>query len=139
MEIAADLYINGTDALTYGAHMGDGFLDAIGTPAALKEYITNDNRLENGVRYSAAIPKLASREVTLQFILMASTPNELIDFKTAFCKILYAGDVTIQVPKNDLYIYKFKYKDSTSYGQNVKRTICKISVKFVEPNPTDRT
>ena len=46
-----DLLINSKDAyVTWGVRMGDGFLDALGASAPMKEFIENKSRLEHGKR-----------------------------------------------------------------------------------------
>lgn len=135
----ADLIINGNDALaTYGIRMGDGFIDSLGMSANMKEYITNDSRLKDGIDYCKTVPKRSSRELTLQFVMMSSSASGLSAFRSSFYSMLYAGDVKIEVPENTGEVYKLKYKNSVSYSSNIRRNSCKISVKFEEPDPTDR-
>ena len=61
-----DLLINNKDAYaTWGVRMGESFLDVIGTPAPMKEFIENKSRLEHGKRVIINNPKVDEREITL--------------------------------------------------------------------------
>lgn len=136
----ADLLINSVDAYkTYGVRMGDEFLDAIQAEAPMKGYTTNDNRLENGVRYGST-PKIDERSVNLMFTIEGNSPADFKAKKKAFDAILYAGDVTICVPADSDDIYHLKYTGaSVTFARNIARTFAKISVSFKEPDPTNRT
>ena len=136
-----ELFINGKDAYTaWGVNMGDKFLDALGEKAGKKEYIINDNRLENGTAYCATVPKTAAREVTLTFTLIGNSPRDFTTKKDAFFNELDKGDIILQVPEDSMKVYHLKFKDTTgTYAQNTGRTFCKVGLKFVEPNPKNRT
>lgn len=137
----ADLLINGLDAYaTYGIRMGDGFLDAIGAPAAMKEYVENESRLEHGKRVVTAGAKVASRDVNLEFTIQGATPEDYRDKKTAFFAALYAGAVTISVPADSPDTYHLVYKgNSPTYAMSRNRCFGKVIVKFEEPNPMRRS
>lgn len=137
----ADLLINGKDALTeYGVRMGDGFLDKLGDPAPLKDYIKNSCRLKDGVNYAKVIPKLDERSLTLTFYIEGKDKADFIAKKKAFLAVLYAGDVKICVPQDSPDVYKLKYTGkNVTFAKNVERTFAKMSVGFQEPNPADRT
>ena len=138
--MTGELFINGKDAYTeWGVNMGDRFLDALGEKAGKKDYITNDNKLKDGVEYCSFVPKAAERQVTLTFTIRGDSRSDFISKKDAFFVELDKGDVTIQVPANDSKVYHLKFKDSTgTYAQNLERTFCKVGIKFVEPNPKNR-
>lgn len=152
----ADLFINGADAwVQYGVKMGEGFIDALETPPDLKERIVNTSRLYHGDRYvdqvndagQAIAPKVASRQLTLEFII-AGSGNTLSEQRTNFRtkKRLFlnllqgVGEIMLKVPSisNNVYFLRCVAK-SNSYSGNMARTLCKLSVKFVEENPTRRT
>ena len=47
--MTGELLINGKDAFSIlGTSIGEGFLDALLSPAPKKEYITNSSRLKDG-------------------------------------------------------------------------------------------
>ena len=128
----AELIINGREALKeWGVRMGDNFLDVLGAPVPLKEFIENKSRLEHGKQVLMDNPKLDERELTLVFTVEAK--------KTAFYEELYKGKIDIQIPENNSDIYHLLYLGkSVSYAQSLDRTFGKISAKFCEYNPSNR-
>ncbi len=137
----SDLLINGQDAyVKYGVRMGDGFLDAIGAPAPMKEYIENESRLEHGKRVITVDAKVSSRDVNLEFTIQGATPGDYRAKKTAFLAVLYAGGVTVSIPADSPDIYHLVYKgNSPTYAMSRNRCFGKMIVKFEEPNPMRRT
>ncbi len=137
----AELLINGKDALAvYGARMGDKFLSALDMPAPMKEYVENPSRLEDGKRVNTSVARVDARQVTLEFTLLGDTPADLDGKRRAFLEMLYAGRVDIKVPEYSADTFKLVYKSCTSpYGLSRNRRFYRISVKFEEPNPRDRT
>lgn len=137
----ADLLINGKDAYaSWGIRMDIGFLDALCAPASMKEYIENESRLENGKRVFTGNAKLDSREVTLSFTLTGKSQEDYRTKKKAFYDELYKGAMTIKVPADSTDVYNLVYLGkSISYAQNTARTFGKLSIKFLEPNPTNRS
>ena len=136
----ADLLINGVDALPiYGVRMGDNFLDALGAPVPMKDYIENDARAEHGKTVLVSSARLASRELSLEFTIQGDNPDDYQGKKKAFFDLLYAGALTISIPANGSEIYKLIYLGtSPTYGQSLNRCFGRVVVKFEEPNPTDR-
>lgn len=135
-----DLLINNKDAyLTWGVRMGDSFLDAIGAPVPLKEFIESKSRLEHGKRVIINSPKVDEREMTLSFTIQGSSQSDYQAKKKAFFEELYKGAVDIQVPAVGSEVYHLIYLGkSITYGQGINRTFGKVSAKFCEPNPADR-
>lgn len=139
--MTGDLFINGKDALeTWGARMGDGFLDAIDGFNEMKDYIENESRLEHGKRVITDNAKVNSREITLQFTIEGSSESDYRSKKKAFQTELEKGAVNIKVPVLGNEVYKLVYLGkSVSYGLSPDRCFGKISSKFEEPNPMDRS
>lgn len=137
----ADLLINNKDAyITWGVRMGDGFLDALSAAAPMKEFIENKSRLEHGKRVIINNPRVDEREITLSFTIEGSSQSDYQAKKKAFYEELYKGAVDIQIPANNSDVYHLTYRGkSISYAQSVDRTFGKISSKFEEPNPANRT
>lgn len=137
----ADLLINNQDALTtFGVRMGDGFLDALGAPAPMKPYIENDSRLEHGKRVITTNAKVDYRQLTLEFTIQGGTQADFRTKKAAFYAALYNGAITISVPANGSEIFRLKYLGtSPTYAQSRNRCFCRVSVKFEENNPMDRS
>ncbi len=137
----ADLLINGKDALaTYGVRMGDRFLDALGAPAPMKEYVTDDSRLEHGRNVITDNARVDSRDLNLEFTIQGASPVDYRAKKKAFFAELYKGAVNICVPPDSDDTYHLVYKgNSPTYAQSRDRCFGKVIVKFEEPNPTVRT
>lgn len=136
----ADLIINGFDAYRqWGIRMGDGFLDAIFAPEPMKEFIENKSRLQHGKQVLYNNPKVDERDVTLVFTLEGSSPEDYLVKYSAFKTELQKGKVEIKVPVLGDQVYRFTYLRSASFGLNIPRTFSKISIKFNEPNPANRT
>lgn len=136
----SDLYINGKDAWkTWGVNMGDGFLDTIDGFNEMKEYVSNESRLEHGKRVIANNPKVASREITLSFTIMGKTKSDYRTKRNAFQEELEKGKVRINVPELGEQVYKLVFTGkSISYGLSGDRCFGHLSGKFMEPNPKDR-
>lgn len=139
--MSGDLIINGKDAwTTWGVCMGDGFLDAIDGFNEMKDYIEDESRLEHGKRVITDNAKVASREITLQFTIEGSSKSDYRTKKKAFQTELEKGMVTIKIPLLGSEVYKLVYLGkSISYGLSLDRCFGKVSSRFEEPNPMDRT
>ena len=139
--MTGDLIINGKDAFsTWGVRMGDGFLDAIDGFNQMKDYIENESRLEHGKRIITDNARVDSREITLQFTIEGDSESDYRTKKKAFQKELEKGAVSIKVPVLGSEVYKLVYLGkSVSYGLSFDRRFGKVSSKFEEPNPTDRS
>lgn len=136
-----DLIINGKDAwTTWGVRMGEDFLNVIDSFNEMKDYIENESRLEHGKRVITVNTKVASREVTLQFTIEGSSESDYQTKKKSFQKELEKGSVNIKVPALGTDVYKLIYLGkSISYGLSRDRCFGKVSSKFCEPNPMDRS
>lgn len=141
MAIVSDLLINGLDAYQqWGVRMGDGFMCALKAGAPMKEYITNDSALKDGVDYCDAIPKLNERDLTLPFTIEGDTVADYESHYDEFLAMLQQGNVTIQVPSRSEKVYHLKYTgQQITYAENIEGTFSKFSAKFKEPDPTFRT
>lgn len=139
--MTADLEINGKDALTtWGVRMGSGFLDAIDSFNEMKDFVSDESRLEHGKRVVVENPKVKSREITLQFTIQGASESEYRERKNLFQKELEKGNVTIKVPALGNVVFKLIYLGKNiSYGLSLTRSFGKISCKFEEPNPMDRS
>ena len=139
--MTGDLTINNKDAwTTWGVRMGDGFLDTIGGFNEMKDYIENESRLEHGKRVITDNAKVDSREITLQFTIEGSSESDYRTKKKAFQTELEKGTVNIKIPSLGSEVYKLVYLGkSISYGLSLDRCFGRVSSKFCEPNPTDRS
>lgn len=136
----ADLLINGKDALTeWGVRMGDNFLDVLNGYYPMKDYITNNDRTQDGVRY-VGIPKVNERNITLNFTMEGNSTSDFTAKNKAFVEVMRGGDVVIQVPEDSPAVYHLKYTGkSCTFARNTERTFAKLGLAFIEPNPTNRT
>lgn len=136
-----ELLINGKDAYsTWGIRMGNGFLDVIGASSPMKEFIENKSRLEHGKRVIVNNPKIDEREITLSFTIEGNSQSDYQEKKKAFFDELYKGVIDIKIPVNSSDVYHLIYLGkSVTYAQSINRTFGKISMKFSEPNPANRT
>ncbi len=138
-----ELRINKIDTIYehYGVRMGDGFLDALTEPLSLKENIQNESRLEHGKRVIVdENPKIASRDVLLDFTIEGSTPTDSRTKKNAYRAMMHKGIITQQVPQESEDVYHLIYRGKgTEYGMNPMRTFCHMILKSEEPNPSNRT
>jgi hypothetical protein len=144
----AELLINNIDASTMGIRMGNGFIGALETPADQRDYITNTVRTENGDRIVGVRPKKASRSVTLEFQIVGSrhetgkTMHQSYEDRfDAFCALLDNGFMTISVPgsRKDVYrLYSARKSSPYAKGKTNYGEVGKLSVKFLEPDPTNR-
>lgn len=138
--MSGDLIINGLDAYTtWGVSMGDDFIDAIEAPLSVKDYISNESRLEHGKRVitDASIIRLSSRDITLQFHIFGDSALDYRAKKKAFEQILYNGILDIQIPSRGSEIYHLIYLGKQiTFAQTFSE--CKLTAKFEEPNPANR-
>lgn len=139
--MTGDLFINNKDAWsTWGVCMGDGFLDTIDSFNEMKDYIENESRLEHGKRVITDNVKVASREITLQFTIEGNSESDYRTKKKAFQTELEKGAVNIKIPALVSEVYKLVYLGKNiSYGLSLDRCFGKVSSKFCEPNPIDRS
>ena len=77
---------------------GRVFLDTINRYYPLKDYITNNDRLRDGVQYASIITKVNERSLTLNFTIEGSDTSDFNSKNRAFVEELHKGDVIIQVP-----------------------------------------
>lgn len=131
------LVINNKDALTqWGVTMGDKFLSALFSSAPMKEYISNNSRLEHGRRYVTNNTKVDERDLTLQFRIKADTQVLYETNKNAFLSELETGNVDIKVPQRSSKVFHLIYTgNGITYSENIQGTFGLFSCKFKEPNP----
>lgn len=119
---------------------GRVFLDTINRYYPLKDYITNNDRLRDGVQYASIITKVNERSLTLNFTIEGSDTSDFNTKNRAFVEELHKGDVIIQVPDDSPDVYHLKYTGkSCTFARNIERTFAKLGLAFIEPNPTNRT
>lgn len=130
--------INGYDAQAqYGVVFPPSAINAIMTPASLKEFVTNESRDEDGSRIIFHNPRQAQRELTIEMHLHASSQQQLISRYKQLIRIFEAGMFTIElVDRNPGDIYRFIYESCNSFSMGER--LAKFVLKLIEPNPTNR-
>lgn len=135
-----DLFINNTDATRLGIAMGAGFLGNLLSPAALKEFVTNEDPAKDGKDIIIENPRLAARELTLTFTILGDSPQDHIQKYNSFVTLLQQGQINLRVPALGPEIYHLKYSGvSGSYSLSKDRTTSNLTVKFEEFNPANRS
>lgn len=135
------LFINGVDAFDeWGISMDSSSLSALLTPSGKKEWITNEVRIEDGVRYLTAgyIPKETKRTLNLTIILTAPNAETFFSRYGAFCTDVLAGGIlNIKTSFQPNVVYKCIYEQCSQFTQ-FRNQMAFFTLKLTEPNPTDR-
>lgn len=123
----------------FGVTLIRGWREALLTPASVKEFITNDNRLENGVSVIAT-PKYTKRnmrEVSLPMLLEGNSEEDYLDKYEKFLeKIAYSGQFCLKIPCMKR-VFKLVYSQCSNYGDyGLKKG--NFTLKLTEYDPTDR-
>lgn len=123
----------------FGITLVKGWREALLTPAPVKDYVTNDSRLEHG-QSIIATPKYAKkdkRDVSISFFLEGKTEEEYLQrYENFLDKIAYSGEFCLKVPQLKR-IFKLVYSQCSQFGDyGLKRG--KFVLKLTEYNPDDR-
>lgn len=123
-----------------GVRMGKGFKDALFAPSPVKEYITNESRLEHGVRVLDIPIRKDRRSLTLEFQIWGASPNDLLLKKNAFYAELARGQFDLAIPELTTEVFHLHYTGkSTSYSSGLSNCACKVKCGFEEFNPNNRS
>ena len=132
-----ELTINGTDALReWGVRLTGESLQNLMKPLDVKDRVSSTSRLEDGDRYIVETPRIKAREVQVEFSVEGRTREEFIASFDKFCNTLQEGVVTLSTRYQQNVRYRLLFTSCTSFY--TRRTLCKIAVKFIEPNPRNR-
>lgn len=123
----------------FGITLVKGWREALLTPAPVKDYVTNDSRLEHG-QSVIATPKYAKkdkRDVSISFFLEGKTEEEYLQrYEDFLNKIAYSGEFCLKIPRLKR-IFKLVYSQCSQFGDyGLKRG--KFVLKLTEYNPDDR-
>lgn len=145
MSQTGKMFINGLCAWTqWGAYLGDGSISALLAPPPVKSIIKNDNRTDHGVEVTTKnkqglpLMRYGERNVTLYFCITADNYQNLFERQTNLFEVLRNGEVLIQISELPGVVFRLIYQDVSQYSQ-FNGEMAKFSVKFIEPNPTNRT
>lgn len=134
-----ELTINGTDALReWGVRLTGESLQNLMKPLDIKDRVSSTSRLEDGDRYivEQGTPRIKAREVQVEFSVEGRTREEFIARFDKFCNTLQEGVVTLATRYQKNVRYRLLFTSCTSFY--TRRTLCKIAVKLIEPNPRNR-
>ena len=132
-----ELTINGTDALReWGVRLTGESLQNLMKPLDIKDRVSSTSRLEDGDRYIVETPRIKAREVQVEFSVEGRTREEFIARFDKFCNTLQEGVVTLSTRYQQNVRYRLLFTSCTSFY--TRRTLCKMAVKFIEPNPRNR-
>lgn len=135
------LFINGNDAyVRYGISMDDTALSTLMGGLQRKEWIKNELRSEHGTRYvTSAPPKVQQREVSLGFHMYADNEQQFMArFRTFEGFLRDSGVITLHTSFEPTVRYRLLFSAIAQFTQ-YRREYARISVRFIEPNPTDRS
>lgn len=135
--MGTDIKINDVLLSSMGVTIENGAYAALLTPAPIKDVIQNDDPLKDGVQVLPTSPLIQNeRDVTLTFLVSGNSHSDFLAKYAAFMDVLRSGIVTLYVPDLNSY-YRLLYSSATQF-ENWRLNACKLSVKFREPDPTDR-
>lgn len=122
---------------TYGVMLCRGAYEALLTPFGMKDYVTNQSRLEHGTRYAATqYNKKAERDVGFPVVLTGSDMDDYLAKYEAFLSLLASGMVYLKIPRLNR-IYKLVYTKCGNFKFDSDRKAT-FTIEFKEPNPEDR-
>lgn len=126
--------INGKDALeTWGVFLDEKALNNLWLPPHNKPNVSNNSRLEDGVRVVNSKLYIDEREVTIGFNIQAKTREEFKSKMKLFVAELNQGLVKMEVEGETYKLYTIDF-----IGLEFIGCIGSLSVRFQEPNPNDR-
>lgn len=135
--MTSEVTINGNDLWSvFGGRLAKGSYEKLLSPAQMKDYISNESRLEHGKRIMVRNPRTESRDIQLQIFIEGKDENSYLSNYKLFINELQKGEISLGVKKLKT-IYNFVYTGCSSYGDyGLKRG--KFTVKFTEPDVTNR-
>ena len=122
---------------TFGLSLSDGALNALLTPPAMKTFVSNKSRLEAGTRYVVTNAYADERTVTLPCHIIAADAAAFRTRFNALVALLERGRVAIKTSLNSGVVYNLLYQSMTQFSQ--LDGLALFSIKFIEPNPDNRT
>lgn len=122
----------------YGVSFLKGSYFTMLNRASSKGYVSNDSRLENGVRMVAKpqYAKYASRTFSVQIIMQAASEPALVDKYEAFTDKISGGLFLLKLPSKKR-VLKLVYSNIKP-GLEYKGGFATFTLDLIEPNPKDR-
>lgn len=134
--------INGVLLSSMGVTLENGHRAELLAPAPLKEMVTNKDPRKHGTEVltthndGTSALKEDERDVTLTFLIEGSDESDFLAKYDAFLAVLRGGVITLHTPALNRS-FRLIYKNSTRFDNYLLKA-CRMSVKFLEPNPTNR-
>ena len=134
-----ECYINNKDAYTeWGIIFGETSFTALLTPAPLKNYIVNKSGANHGVQIVDTPPVVDERNLQLTFGIKANNLSDFLVKYGSFVTELESGTIDLRTKYQPTVIYHLRYLSCQQFQQYNGR-LGKFVIKFVEPNPKNRT
>lgn len=134
-----NLIINGKNAKTeWGVLTTGNTLSALLAFPPMKENPSFTSRLEHGSRVDASDPKVAQRDLNLEIQMIADSESQFYSRRASFETELQKGAFDLSTSDKPSVVYHLIYNSCSQYTQFC-RGMATLSLKCIEPNPTDRT
>lgn len=134
-----ELYINGKDAWdNWKVKLIEDSWDNILIPTNQKEYIENKNRGEHGKRVWIRDVLKEERTIQFMFAITCDSRQEYLQKYQSFVDELNSGWIVMSIPILNKS-YKLIFPEFLDLSTGVGIIEGKLSVRFTEPNPNDRT
>lgn len=135
--------LNGNDIEMYHLTALDGTLNALMKPATYKKAVTNENAAVDGTMILSApsVRKVDKRTVSLPFLLRSVSLVDLQQELDNLAEVLVAGKDNTGI--NELYVhelnrcYRLYYDSMSSYANFGLDGYARVTLKFIEINPTN--
>lgn len=137
-----DIKINETFISDFGVTLLDGSYAELLAPPPVKEYVSNNDVTKNGIEVltikadGQPATLIDKREVTLTFLIKGSNRVDFLAKLASFKALLMSGNISLHIPDLESK-YHLIYQNCTQFD-NFNLNACKLSVKFQEPDPTNR-
>ena len=136
--MTGELFINEKDAwTTWGLSMGKGFLENLLTPPPLKDFIENKSRLKAGKEVIYNSPVWDERNLNLTIRIEGNTQEEYLQRYAEFFNELQTGKLAVKVPVLKS-TFNLTYSGASKLNLNIERTFSEFTLKFNEPDPSNR-
>ena len=122
----------------FGVRLLRGGYEALLTPSPMKDYVTNQSRLEHGTRYIAngSNSKIQARNIGINVILEGSNYDDYLSKYENFLNFFASGMIYLRVTRLKRR-FKLVYTGCSSFTfYSYKKAT--FTVEFIEPNPKDR-
>ena len=122
----------------FGVMLLRGCYEALLTPPAPKDYITNESRLQHGTQYTipSGTTRTKQREVHLPAVLKGANYDDYLAKYEAFLELLTSGNVQLKVLRLQR-IFKLVYTGISKFEFRSQKEAT-FTLEFVEPDITSR-